>query len=58
MLEILKLFNYSEPNIKIYQDKKSLEFGPSGFRNKFEIIKQNEFYILKINGNQWMMYDS
>lgn len=34
MLEILKLFNYSEPNIKIYQDKKSLEFGPSGFRNK------------------------
>lgn len=58
MLEILKLFNYSEPNIKIYQDKKSLEFGPSGFRNKFEIIKQNEFYILKINGNQWMMYDT
>jgi hypothetical protein len=55
MLEILKLFNYSEPNIKIYQDKKSLEFGPSGFRNKFEIIKQNEFYILKINGNQWMI---
>jgi hypothetical protein len=58
MLEILKLFNYSEPNIKIYYDKKSLDFGPSGFRNKFEIVKKNEYYILKINGNQWMMYDT
>ncbi|MCK9415224.1 hypothetical protein M0Q97_01035 [Candidatus Dojkabacteria bacterium] len=58
MLDILKTFNYSEPNIKIYQDKRSLEFGPSGFYNNFEIIKEKEFYILKVNGNQWMMYDT
>ena len=58
MIEVLKTFNYNEPNIKIVCDKNILNFGPSGFRNKFEIIKDNEFYILKVFGNQWMMYDT
>jgi hypothetical protein len=58
MIEVLKTFNYNQPNIEIFSDKNSLKFGPSGFRKKFEIIKENEFYILKINGNQWMMYDT
>jgi len=58
MLETLKIFNYTPPNINIIEDEYLQKFGPTGPNSIFKIVNENNVYRLLVKGEQWMMYNN